>query len=437
MNYSAGKNSQIFLQKLFVTIFWFVSFSACADTLSLKDYIGISLKHNPQQKTASMGIAASNAAYASSRASFLPHFNGNAMVSRSGTIAIDAQNAAIDVNSVSAGINGNILLFDFGQTRFKYLASGKSLNAAILDSQEVAASTVVNARSAYFNYLLAMQVVVVNEEALKQAHAHLDQAQALFDAGKQAHIAVIKARVDVANAEVNFIHAKNALQLAKVQLDVVAGTLLPEPLLLTDSLSCGEDSISLQDALERAIRERPEIRSLRENVEAAWLLVKAVQAAYLPSINASGGLSWNNNLIGRTVSVGKPSWNVGAAASIPIFTGGDLQASVKKAEASLGKAEAQLDELTQAVNQKVRQYFIQEKEAVQRISATKTLIEQADESLRMSQERFRAGVATSIEIIDAEVTLTNAKISNAQAQSDYHVAHANLLSAIGDQDLQD
>jgi outer membrane protein TolC len=79
----------------------------------------------------------------------------------------------------------------------------------------------------------------------------------------------------------------------------------------------------------------------------------------------------------------------------------------------------------------VQQYFLLENEAQQRIGATDVLVGEADESLKMSQERFRAGVATSLEITDAEVTLANARISNAQAHYDYHTAYANLLMAIG------
>ena len=79
----------------------------------------------------------------------------------------------------------------------------------------------------------------------------------------------------------------------------------------------------------------------------------------------------------------------------------------------------------------MQQYFFQEKDALQRIDATNVLIGEADESLKMSQERFRAGVATSLEITDAEITVANARISNAQARYDYHTAHANLLLAIG------
>ena len=357
---------------------------------------------------------------------------GNAAISRSQSPGIKI--GGIDNNSASLGIGGQALLFDFGKTPYQYKASAQTLEAVKNDSQSTMAAVILLARTAYFNYLLSIQLLRVNEDALKQANIHYDQAKALFDVGKQAQIAVINARVDVANGEVNLIHAKNALKLAKVQMDLVAGMTLSEPMALIDSLNTFEDSIGINEAQTLALHERPEIRSSKARVEAARLQIKAARAAYLPSLNATGNLGWeaqDNSSIRGSDFNGSPDWGIGAALSVPIFEGGAVRASMKQADAALKQSEASLDATTQNVAQQVQQYFLQEKEAKERIGATGVLLEQADENLRMSQERYRAGVATSIEITDAEVTLANARISNAQAQYDYHVAHANLLSAIG------
>jgi outer membrane protein len=405
-----------------------------SETLRLKDYIQIVLKHNPQPQIASGAVQASSASSASARSRLLPQVNGNASISRSESPGTSARVGGPDNNSAAAGIGGQILLFDFGKTRYQYNASRQSLSAAEIDSQSTMASVILLARSAYFNYLLSLQLLNVNEDALKQANEHLDQAKTLFDVGKQARIEVTKARVDVANAGVNLIHAKNSLKLAKVQMDLVAGMPLGEPMVLIDSLSAFEDSIGMSEALKQAMQLRPEILSSQARMEAARLQLKSARAAYLPSLSATGSLGWDaqdNAAITGSDFNGSPNWSIGAALSVPIYQGGAIGASVNQADAAFKQAQASLDATTQNVAQQVQQYFLQGKEALQRIDATGVLIEQADESLKMSQERYRAGVATSIEITDAEVTLANARISNAQALFDYHIAHANLLLAIG------
>jgi outer membrane protein TolC len=292
---------------------------------------------------------------------------------------------------------------------------------------------VLSARTAYFNFLLSEQLLKVNEDALKQAQLHYDQAKTLFEVGKQAQIAVIKANVDVANALVNVIHARNTLKLARVQLETTAGIPISDPLVLTDSLGNVEDSITMNDALTQALQKRPELLASKARLEAARFQHKSAVAAYFPSVNTSGGYDWRNSSTSTLPAPdwNNPGWNIGAALSIPLFQGGALHAGVRQADAALKQAMASLDATTLNVTQEVQQNVLQEIEARERISATTVLVAQASESLRMSQERYRTGIATSIEITDAEVTLADARSGHVQAQFDYRVAHAKLLSAIG------
>jgi outer membrane protein len=418
-----------------ILVIFLVTYNAFADTLSLKDFIRIACRQNPQQKIAASAVASKRASVESSRSSLLPQVNGNAGISSSESPRQTLQGGGSDIlNSTSIGIRADALLFDFGASPIRYKASGKALEAAKFDSLSSMASLILNAKTAYFNYLLSQKLLIVNEDAMKQANLHFDQATILFKVGKTAQIEVTKARVDVANAQVNIIHAKNTVDLAKVQMEVVVGAPLIDPLVLTDTLGALEDSLALDEALKTATQKRPEINSLRIDVESAKLLLQAARAAYLPSLSANGAAGYSSGDYGTIHGPdfsNTPNWSVGVGLSVPIYKGGALHASVQQADATLQQAQAQLEVKQLAVSQEVKQYFLKEKEALQRIGATKTLIEQAQESLKLSQERFRAGVAFSIEIIDAEVTLANARASNVQALFDYRVAHANLLLSIG------
>jgi outer membrane protein TolC len=271
------------------------------------------------------------AAYQSARSPLLPHVNGSVEISRSETPGVSSRLGGPDNNSVSAGINGQAILYDFGKTYKQFKAAGKSLDASKFDSQSVVATTILNARSAYYNYLLSAQVLLVNEDALQQMNLHYDQAKILFDVGKQAGITVTKAKVDVANAQVNVIHAKNALQLAKIQMDLVAGIALSGPLDLTDSLSTREDSLGMSEAQMLVLEKRPEINSLKARLDAARLQLSAMRSAFFPSLNATGSLGWgasNNAAITGSDFNAFPQWSIGASLSMPLYSGGFLDASV-------------------------------------------------------------------------------------------------------------
>jgi outer membrane protein TolC len=96
------------------------------------------------------------------------------------------------------------------------------------------------------------------------------------------------------------------------------------------------------------------------------------------------------------------------------------------------QSKAQLDALTLTVTQQVQQYYLQEVDAHERIVATGLVIVQAEENLQLTQERYKAGLGTSVDLTDAEQTLSKARSDHVQALYDYRVAYANLLLAIGD-----
>jgi OMF family outer membrane factor len=416
-----------------------------ADTLSLKDYVRLSLKNSPQYTLATSSVNASRAVRQTALSNLLPSIDASGDLSRKEsngkttffprTDSAFTVSGATSQNSASTGINGKILLYDFGKTPLQYKAAGKSLTAAEFNFKESIASIILNARTAYFNYLLSTQLLIVNEDALKQSGGHLRQAQTLFDVGKQAKIAVTNASVDVANAKVGVIHARNGVKLAKVQLETIAAIKLGEPVVLTDSLNCAEDSITEADAEKRALESRPEILSAKASLEAADLKLRAAKASFFPALNASCGLGWNAqdnaSIVGSDWNT-SPNWNIGANLSVPLYAGGAIRASVAQANAAYMQSKAQLEAMILSVAQQVQQYYLQEADAHERISATAVVIQQASENLELTQERYRAGLGTSVDLTDAQQSLANARSSHVQALYDYRVAHANLLIAIGE-----
>jgi outer membrane protein TolC len=330
-------------------------------------------------------------------------------------------------NNYSAGISGQQLLFDFGKSYYARRASSQIVNASREDAKESLQNVILNAKTAYFNYCLSEMLYDVARGALQQSKAHLASATALFEIGKQARYAVTQAEVDVANASVAVITTKNGVKLAKVQMDVAAGTTLGDGPVLTDSLDTQEPDITREQAVSRALESRPELIALRARLEASRLQLTSARSALFPDLNASSGIGYQSN----DASAWRQDWNVGVNLSVPIFQGGALVAAVDQAKAGVDQAAAQLDASVQSVTSEIEQYYYGKMEAWERIAATQTLIVSAQEGLRLSQERFAAGAAAALEVTDAEASVANAKSSHAQALFDYRTAHAKLCAAIG------
>jgi outer membrane protein TolC len=423
------------------------------DTLSLHGYVRIVLAHNPAPKIAQSAVDASAASREAALSALLPSIIGSAGLSRSGSsgtslVPIIDTNAATHTitsgsvsaiyvtppgNNASAGINASLLLWDFGKTPLQYTASGKSLSAAQRTFEGSVQTTIVNARTAYYNYLLTGELLTVAQNAQKQTNLHYDEAKVLFEVGKQTQLTVIQAKVDVANAEVSEIGAENTVNLARVQLESTAGVAFKDPLVLTDSLAGHEDSIALKDALATATVSRPDILSASLNLEAARLQLRSVRASYLPQLSASGGYSWsgtseNGFCISDNTQLG---WNFGVSLTVPLYEGGSIQALVLQAEATVKQTEAILEQTILNATQNVEQQYYTEEQARKQIQATQVVIDESTEALRLSEERYRAGLALAIEITDAEQTFATALSSHAQAEYNYRIGHVNLLNAMG------
>ncbi len=450
----AGKRKRASMNVWIVVLGWLSAAAlAGADTLSVHGYVGIALTHNPAPKIAQSAVDASAASRETALSALLPSVSGSAGLSRSGSsgtgiVPVYDTNAVTHVitsgaistryvttpgNNASAGINANLLLYDFGKTPLQYVASGKSLGAARQNYEGTIQTTIVNARTAYYNYLLSLELLSVSRDALKQTNLHYDEAKVLFEVGKQTQLTVIQAKVDVANAEVSEIQAENGVNLARVQLESAAGVTFRDPLVLTDSLAGAEDSIGLSEALATAETSRPDIRASSLQLEAARLQLRSARAAYLPQLDASGGYSWNaagenGSSLTDNSQIG---WNLGLSLTVPLYEGGAIQASVAQAKATVDQMEATLQQTTLNALQNVQQQYYTEEQARKQIEATQVVIDEAVEALRLSQERYRAGLALAIEITDAEQTLANARSSHAQAQYGYRVGHVNLLNAMG------
>jgi outer membrane protein len=394
--------------------------------VSLDSFLKLALENNPQTKISAAQEASSRASLQSARSGLLPKVGLSAQATRNQSLdSFPAMSEPRD--QLSAGVSGSLLLYDFGRTGSQVRQAGHALTAARESVRSARQEVVLTAKTAYFNALLARKMLDVARESVRQSEEHLLQAQTLFEIGKQAKYAVTKAEVDVANARVSLIKAHSGIKNAKVDMEKAAGITLSESLGLCDSLEKIEDSISLTQAFVYADSLRPDLRGAATQVEAARSQVKGARAEYLPDINASAGYGYRS----PDATSWTGNWNAGVSLSQPLYQGGAIRAKVAQAEAALQKAEATLTLTSQTAHAEIQRYLLDKQDAMERTSAAVKYIAEASEGLSMSQERYRAGAATFIEVTDAEVALVNARITHAQALYDYRVAHAKLLLATG------
>jgi len=428
------------LNKIIICLSMITAAAACAfcqqqtdviyrDSLTLNDCISIALRYNPQIKIAEGNYEYSSASLKGTRSSILPQIAFQTGLTRNGgTSFIGPIVREGYYTNYFYGFQAQQLIFDFGKSYSRISAFADLRDASEQDLAGARQNLILNTEIAYFNYLQAIRVREVTEEVLKQTQEHLDQSKAFFKAGTVAQFDVLKAQTDLANANVNIISSENNVRISKLQLENILNKKLPNNVRLQDNLEVKQDSVRLNSAINTALSTRPEVISSKYSVDANKALVTSAWTANLPSISATAGYNW------RTYAVDVPfqnSWNFGLNLSLPIFQGFALDAGIEQAQANLKSIEASNDALVQAVSLDVQQQYSSLDEAHERITATRALVIQSEETLKLAEARYKQGVGSAVEITDARVGFYNAQTSYIQSLYDYQVAYARLKRAMG------
>jgi TolC family type I secretion outer membrane protein len=402
---------------------------AAVDSLTLEEAVKLALEHHPSMQVAAAGVEIADAGLTQARAGYYPTLSGTASLFRTdGAFVLNPtfppRNQSY--NTYSTGLQIQQTIFDFGRTIGRVSAGGGFVDAANSDREGTRQSVVMNVELAYFELMQATEVVGVDEEAVAQANEHLRQAKAFYSVGRRPQSDVTKAEVDVANAEVNLIRARNQMRLAKVSLENSMGVHPPGDYRIREAFEVPSFTMTLDSAEASASLARPELVASQARVAANRSLATAAWDQHLPTISASGNWTWSNfdfPLFSR--------WTAGVTLTVPIFQGFAISGQVDQARANADAAQADLELLKESVREEIEQNYLSLREAEERIAAATKLVDLAEENFRLADRQYAAGVGTAIDAADAQLSLSNARITKIQALSDYNGFLIRLQRSIG------
>ncbi len=403
-----------------------------SDIFQLEDAIELASKVHPELKSA---IALKNAAVAQviqARSVYFPQVSFSSSYTRSenGNRTTNSSLPGI-VNasdSYQTSMSLNQKIYDFGRTAYSVIAARENLKATEYDILTTSDGIILSVRESYYNAVAAEKVLQVTQETIQQQELHLKQASGFYQVGKRSKIEVTKAKVDLANAQLNLIKAENAVELTKIQLANAIGIEKLPNKPLNDQINFVEMKMDKNRALEYAKNHRPELLKMisTENIYNARL--KQAKAEWYPTINGSTSYGYNDN---NYVFENNNSWSWGLSLNFDVFTGGSRNAQITSSRENLSSISSQKVRLWQNITLEVQQVLLNLEEAKKRISVLETALDQARENFSLAQGRYEVGVGDNIEFSDARIALQQAKIDLIKAILDYHIARAQLEKAIG------
>lgn len=267
------------------------------------------------------------------------------------------------------------------------------------------------------------------------ARAELDTAQALYQQAQDLRQSGIVAGLDVVRAEVRLsadrqraTAAENEFQKSKLRLARVIGLPAAQEFTLSSQLpDVPVPDMTVQEALDRAYRERPDYLAAQERVRAAEAAVAAARAKQLPSVR----LNADYGAIGLSVSSALATFNVTGAVSVPIFEGGRQEGRVAQAEVDLRNRHNETENLKSEIDYDVRSAFLDLKATGEQLQTATRGRDLANQALMQSRDRFAAGVADNIEVIQAQEAVTLANEQYIAALYGYNVSKAVLARSLG------
>jgi outer membrane protein TolC len=272
------------------------------------------------------------------------------------------------------------------------------------------------------------------EQALVRLDTHLKDLRTRLETGFIPPNEVLTAEAQRARQEVQVIEARNASELALAELRRLTDLAPEARVQLTTPLAAPEAlTARLDDQIARAREARPERMALAGRIEAAEARLQAAGSTARPTVALAGGVDYgrpNPRLFPRT-NEWRDSWDISVTASWLLWDSGRRAAEVGEASASERALRARLDEFDSLIALEIRQRRLDVDAGVAAARAAAEGVRSAAEARRVVDERFAAGVATSTDMLDAQVALLQAELDRTRALASARIAEARLARALG------
>jgi len=324
----------------------------------------------------------------------------------------------------------NQVLFTSGQLYYGNRAMSRQVKATRLSAEAVRLKLARGVAEAYLGVLLAQDVLKARQESLQTAQAHLAQVQRRLDAGTASRFELLRSQVEVDNLVPTVSEAANTVELARTRLAQAMGLTGQEDLKLSDSLETTVREINGAEYLERAQKERPELLALAEARQAATDQSLSKRGAMLPSVMAFGTYAYQKPYV--TLNDWEKNWTLGVGAKLTLFDGLKTYSSYQGARAKVQTLNNTLAQTRDDIYTEAKNALLSIKEAATRVQTTGANVTRAQEVVKIADESYIAGATTSLEVIDAELAATNARIAHLKALYDYRLSRVRLFAAVGD-----
>ncbi|WP_437552844.1 TolC family protein [Sorangium sp. So ce327] len=347
------------------------------------------------------------------------------------------------LNSISLAANLAVPISDYVfRISQGYAAASHAESAKKLELQAETLQAAADAKVAFFNWVRVRGQVVVAGEAVSQAKAHVEDARRTFEVGLLSRADVLRLEAQVAGAEQVLNEAQAALLVADDQIRIALGAAQDRPLTLgidvMGSAPAKPPAEALPALVQEALQKRLEIRALDETQYSLEKAEAVTRAGYFPRVDGFADLTYANpnQRVFPTQDKFALTWSAGVRATWvvnDIFTTAGASAEANARTTQIAEQKAALRD---ALRLEVASAYSELSKTASSIESAERQLAAAAESMRVRSELFRAGRATSVDVVDAEGEVTRARLQQLNARVGALVAKTRLDHVVG-RDVKD
>lgn len=412
------------------------------DSLSLRDAVRLALRENKAVAASSDGMRASESRIEQARSGRLPKVNYSESFVRSDNpvfvfsslltqhqfgldnFNIGPLNRPDSINNFQSVLSVDQPIYDAGQTRNALKSATLSRQVSAEEQRRTEMQVISGVVRAYYGVVLAAESLKTADQALRSAQADLQRADSVRAAGMSTDVDVLSIRVHLAAVTEQRIQRAADLDYAKSGLNDALGLPLDAAHTLTSSLN-PLDLPELQlAALEKdASSTRPEARATHLAADLARTQSESARSALLPQVGFHAAFEADRQ---QFINKGGANWLASIGLKWNLFNGNGDRARIQESSHWLERAHADEQRVDSAVRLEVRRAWADLQAAAQRIEVAKAAVAEAEESLRITQNRYEAGMSNVTDLLRNETAVLESRTRFLAAVHDQRLAAANL-----------
>ena len=417
------------------------------DPLALRDAVGLALRENRAMTAASEGMRAAETRVEQARAGHLPKLNYSESLTRGDNpvyvfsslltqhqfgapnFAFGSLNRPDALNNFQSLVTADQTLYDGGLTRNATRAANLGRELAEEDTRRVRMETIVAAARAYYDAVLAGESLKTADQAVRSAEADLRRAETVRAAGMSTDVDVLSIRVHLAGVTEQRIRRAADLDVARAALNDALGQPLDARQTLTTALTPADLPETALESLEHdAVQRRPEARQTHVATSLANTQVDAARVSQGPQISLHTAFETDRQTFATR---GGANWLAAVSLRWNLFNGFSDRARIAEASHAVRRAEADAQRTDSAIRLQVRRAYADLRAAEQRIEVAGAAVAEAEESLRITQNRFQAGMSNVTDLLRNETAVLDSHTRYLAAVHDQRVAALMVEFAAG------